>query len=189
MSAIITPTQGDLTKCTAEAIVNTVNCVGIMGRGLALDFKKAFPENFAFYEEACHRGELRPGGVLLFDRDHLAQPSLFGRPDPSPRYILNVATKQHWRFHSRPSDVVKGARNLAEICRNRGIKTIAVPPMGCGLGGLDWKVMRPLVIQELSSVPGLEVLLYDPPGFQLDAEPPKTGNPAATRRDASPAPF
>lgn len=123
---------GDILSEEAEALVNTVNCVGVMGRGIALQFKRAFPENFKAYEARCKRNEMQPGCVFVFETDELF----------SPRYIINFPTKRHWRGKSRIEDIESGLVSLVEEIQSRGIRSIAIPPLGSGLGGLDWTEVR-----------------------------------------------
>src|SRR5690242_6830780 len=120
--------KGDLLSEDVEALVNSVNCVGIMGRGIALQFKNAFPDNFRAYAAACRRGEVQPGRMFVFETGRLL----------NPRYIINFPTKRDWRGKSRLEDIETGLAALAEEIRARGIRSIAVPPLGSGLGGLDW---------------------------------------------------
>jgi len=147
-------TQGDILLAEAEALVNTVNCVGIMGRGIALQFRKAFPENFKTYEAACKRGEVRPGNMLVFETGLLA----------GPRYVINFPTKRHWKGKSRLKDIDDGLRALVKEIRDRGIRSVAVPPLGCGLGGLDWNVVRPRITEAFGELPQVRVLLFEPVG-------------------------
>ena len=142
--------QGDILQDDAEALVNTVNCVGTMGRGLALQFKKAFPENFKFYEEACERGEVRPGAMLVFPT---------GRLTP-PRYVINFPTKRHWKGKSRMEDIDSGLDALIKTVGKLGIRSVAVPPLGCGLGGLRWSQVRPRIEAAFRALPEVEVRLY-----------------------------
>lgn len=125
---MITFVTGDLLDAKVDALVNTVNTVGVMGKGLALQFKKAFPANFKAYEAGCKRGEVETGKMFVFDA---------GRIVP-PRYIINFPTKQHWRSPSTLEYVEYGLAALIEVIRHREIRSIAVPPLGAGLG-LDWK--------------------------------------------------
>src|SRR5438477_6393740 len=118
--------QGDILHADAEALVNTVNCVGIMGRGIALQFRKEFPDNYKFYKAVCDRKELHPGKMLVFDLNRLE----------NPRFIINFPTKRHWKGKSRIEDVRAGLESLVKEVRQRDIKSIAIPPLGCGLGGL-----------------------------------------------------
>lgn len=146
--------SGDILKASAEAIVNTVNCVGIMGRGVALQFKKAFPANFRAYEAACKADEVQPGRMFVFDTGAFT----------NPRYIINFPTKRHWKGKSRIEDIDSGLIALAQEVRDRGIKSIAIPPLGAGLGGLDWNDVRPRIEAALRSIPDLDVLIYQPNG-------------------------
>jgi O-acetyl-ADP-ribose deacetylase (regulator of RNase III) len=147
-------TNGDITAANAEALVNTVNCVGIMGRGIALQFRKAFPENFTYYRAACDREEVQPGAVLVYETHNIT----------NPQYIINFPTKRHWRGRSRLEDIEAGLAALVEEVRRRGIRSIAVPPLGCGLGGLSWADVRPRIEQAFQSLPHVHVLLYEPKG-------------------------
>src|SRR6201987_4374327 len=121
-------TQGDILNASVEALVNTVNCVGVMGRGIALQFRKAFPENFKAYEAACKRKEVVPGRMFVYETGLLT----------GPRFVINFPTKRHWKGKSRIKDIEAGLVALAREVKDRGIRSIAVPPLGCGLGGLDW---------------------------------------------------
>ena len=154
-------TSGNILDAEVEALVNTVNCVGIMGRGIALQFKHAFPENFRAYEEACRRKAVEPGRMFVFDTGELTL----------PRYIINFPTKRHWRGKSRMEDIDSGLVALVEEIGKRGIHTIAVPPLGSGLGGLDWAEVRPRIKAALSDLPGVEVLVYEPSGAAPDSRP------------------
>ena len=144
--------RGDLLKQNAEALVNAVNCVGVMGRGIALQFRKAFPENFKIYEAACKRGEVKPGEMLVFDTHQVT----------NPRYIINFPTKRHWRDQSRITDIESGLEALVEEVHDRGISSIAVPALGCGLGGLKWSEVRPRIEKAFAKVPDVQVWLFEP---------------------------
>lgn len=146
--------HGDILTANAEALVNTVNCVGVMGRGIALQFRKAFPENFSVYERACERGEVRPGKMLVFETGLLT----------GPRYIINFPTKRHWKGKSRMEDIETGLPALLDEIKKRGIRSVAVPPLGCGLGGLDWNKVRPKIVHAFESLPEVRVLLFEPSG-------------------------
>lgn len=143
---------GDILKADTQAIVNTVNCVGVMGRGLALQFKGAFPANFRLYKTACDRGEVQPGRMLVYDRGALN----------SPRYIINFPTKRHWKDKSRIEDIKCGLTALEVEIESRGIESIAIPPLGCGLGGLDWAEVRPLIEEAIGSIPGIRAVVFEP---------------------------
>ena len=137
-----------------EALVNTVNSVGYMGKGVALQFKQAFPENFTAYQKACRAKEVRPGKMFVFETGSMI----------SPKYIINFPTKRHWRGNSRLEDIESGLSALIQEIKRLGIGSIAVPPLGCGLGGLDWKVVRPMIEKAFSDMPEVRVLLFEPAG-------------------------
>lgn len=145
--------KGDLLKADVEALVNTVNLQGVMGKGIALQFKKAFPDNYKAYRKACQSSELRLGHMFIYPRGILP-----------PKFIINFPTKDHWRSKSRLADVAAGLRDLAIQIQDLGIKSVAVPPLGCGLGGLSWSKVRPLVVEHLGGLEGVEVVLYEPKG-------------------------
>jgi O-acetyl-ADP-ribose deacetylase (regulator of RNase III) len=154
MSMIIT--SGDLLKAEADAIVNTVNCVGVMGKGIALQFKKKWPENFRAYEKACKAGKVRLGTMFVHDLGGLAS---------KPHFIINFPTKDHWRGKSELSFIEEGLKDLVRVVREYGIRSIAIPPLGCGNGGLDWNVVRPLIEQAFRPLQSeVEVLTYAPDG-------------------------
>ncbi|HEX4494203.1 MAG TPA: macro domain-containing protein [Thermoanaerobaculia bacterium] len=146
--------QGDILRAETEALVNTVNCVGVMGRGIALQFKNLFPANFKAYEAACQKGEVRPGHMLVFDTGELT----------APRYVINFPTKRHWRGKSRIEDVQAGLAALVEEIEALKIRSIAIPPLGSGLGGLDWAEVRPLIERAMAVLPEVEVLIFEPGG-------------------------
>ena len=146
-------TRGDIFAQHAEAIVNPVNCVGVMGRGLALQFKRRYPDAFLAYRRACEAGRVQPGRMFMFDTG-------FDRP----RWIVHFPTKRHWRDRSAIGDIEAGLRGLAEAVTRHGIPSIAIPPLGCGLGGLDWHAVRPLVAHCLAGTPATVIVLEPPPG-------------------------
>lgn len=146
--------RGDILKAKADALVNTVNCVGVMGRGIALQFKKVFPEVFKAYEAACKRGQVEPGKVLVHDLTRFEQ----------PHYVINLPTKRHWKGKSRMEDIDAGLDALVAEVRRLGLESVAVPPLGCGLGGLDWEQVRPRIERAFRDLPGVRVLLYEPKG-------------------------
>lgn len=145
---------GDIIAEDAEALVNTVNCVGIMGRGIALQFKNAFPDNFKAYEQACKSHEVQPGRMFVFEAHTLS----------NPRYIINFPTKRHWRGKSRIEDIEAGLKALVAEIKSRGIKSIAIPPLGSGLGGLNWTDVRPRIEDALKDLPDIHVFVYEPKG-------------------------
>ncbi len=146
--------RGDILRTEAEALVNTVNCVGVMGRGIALQFKRAYPENFKAYAAACKRGEVAPGRMFVFERGGFL----------SPKYIINFPTKRHWRGKSRMEDIEAGLVALVDEVRRRGIQSIAIPPLGSGLGELDWNEVRTKIETTLQRLPDVRVLLFEPTG-------------------------
>lgn len=146
--------RGDILKAKTDALVNTVNCKGVMGRGIALQFKKAFPEAYKAYKAACDRGELKPGIVLVHDLNRFEQ----------PHYVIDVPTKRHWRGKSRIEDIEAGLNALVAEVRRLGLKSVAVPPLGCGLGGLSWAEVRPRIEHALADLSDVHVLLFEPKG-------------------------
>lgn len=151
---MITYQTGDIFKAEAEALVNTVNCVGVMGRGIALQFKKQFPGNFKVYEAACKREEVKPGKMFVYETEALI----------GPRYIINFPTKRHWKGASRIEDIESGLRDLAGVIGDLKIRSIALPPLGCGLGSLDWNEVRGRIGKHLEGLEGTEVLVFEPQG-------------------------
>ncbi|HOU53597.1 MAG TPA: macro domain-containing protein [Myxococcota bacterium] len=143
---------GNILDADAEALVNSVNCVGVMGRGIARQFKEAWPDNFRAYADACRRGEVQPGRMFVFETGRLT----------NPRYIMNFPTKRHWRGKSRLEDIEAGLRALKEEIRRRGIRSIAIPPLGAGLGGLDWGVVRSRIEQALGDLGDVRVIVFEP---------------------------
>jgi len=148
---------GDILAADVAALVNPVNCVGTMGRGLAHQFKRAFPENFRAYVDACVRGEVRPGSMFLFETGALANPG----------YIVNFPTKRHWRARSRMDDIEAGLEALAGLIRARDIVSVAVPALGSGLGGLEWSSVRPRIEEALGGLEGVEIIGFEPRGAPL----------------------
>jgi O-acetyl-ADP-ribose deacetylase (regulator of RNase III) len=147
-------TQGDLLKAEAEALVNTVNCVGVMGRGVALQFRKAYPENFKAYVAACKAHLVQPGTMFIYQLHRF----------DGPQFIINFPTKRHWKSASRIEDIKAGLVDLIHVVQQHHIRSIAVPPLGCGLGGLDWEDVRPLIIEAFQGLPEVDVLLFEPDG-------------------------
>ena len=149
---------GDILSEDVEALVNTVNCVGVMGRGIALQFKRAFPENFKAYAARCKRDEMQPGQVFVFETGQLTH----------PHYIINFPTKRHWRGKSRMEDIESGLASLAQEIRACGIRSIAIPPLGSGLGGLDWAEVRRRVQAALEKFDDVKVVVFEPGGGPVD---------------------
>jgi O-acetyl-ADP-ribose deacetylase (regulator of RNase III) len=149
---MIHPCKGNLLEAPVEALVNTVNTVGVMGKGLALQFRTAFPENYQAYQAACARGGVKVGQMFVTEY----------QTGGNPRYIINFPTKSDWRDPSRLEYITEGLRDLARVLRERQIKSIALPAVGCGLGGLKWPVVKPLVVEAFAQFPELNVLLFEP---------------------------
>lgn len=154
--------NGDLLESDAEALVNAVNTVGIMGKGIALQFKQRFPANTAAYEQACAANKVQTGRMFVTDTGDLL----------GARWIINFPTKQHWRGKSRLEWITAGLVDLHRTIVNLRIRSIAIPPLGAGLGGLDWAEVRPLIADSLEDLTGVRIWIYEPLA-------------SATRRNAS----
>lgn len=145
-------TRGNLLDAEVEAVVNTVNTVGVMGKGIALMFKDRFGPNYEAYRAACQAGQVEVGRMFVTETGEL-----YG-----PRWIVNFPTKKHWRQPTRLGWVQSGLDALRGEILQRGIRSIAIPPLGCGNGGLDWADVRPLIERALGDLPGVEVVVYEP---------------------------
>lgn len=143
--------NGDILREDVEAIVNTVNCVGIMGRGLALQFKNKFPQNFKEYQLACTNKEVQLGKMFVHQTGQLI----------NPKYIINFPTKGHWKQNSKIEDISNGLDDLITIIEKYSIKSIAIPPLGSGLGGLDWNQVKKLIEEKLKNI-NCTVILFEP---------------------------
>ena len=141
---------GDILKSKCQTLVNTVNCVGIMGKGIALEFKKRFPEMFNDYFHRCESGNVHPGMPYLYK-------SLL------PPQIINFPTKDHWKSVSKIEDIEKGLDYLLENYKKWGVTSLAVPPLGCGNGQLEWAAVGPLIYRKLIQM-DIPVQLYAPYG-------------------------
>jgi O-acetyl-ADP-ribose deacetylase (regulator of RNase III) len=147
--------EGDLLASGAEALVNPVNCVGVAGKGLALAFRQRWPGAFKEYRHACDWGWLRPGRILpVLVPDETS--------DSQATLILHFPTKRHWRTPSRLKDIEAGLPVLAAYLREYAVRSVAVPALGCGLGGLDWETVRPAIEGALGGIVACDVLLYPP---------------------------
>lgn len=151
--------SGDLLDADVDVLVNTVNTVGVMGKGVALQFKRAFPANLKAYEQACKRNEVVLGKMFLFDNGQITRPC----------WIVNFPTKAHWRSRSRLSDIETGLDDLRAVMVELKITSIALPPLGCGNGGLDWSDVRPLIEDKLQGLDA-EVHVYAPAGAPAAAD-------------------
>jgi O-acetyl-ADP-ribose deacetylase (regulator of RNase III) len=149
---MITYKTGDLLLEDVDALVNAVNCVGIMGRGIALQFKKKFPQNYVAYEKACNEKEIVPGRVFVHETGSLL----------NPRLIINFPTKRHWRNPSLLEDIEAGLKDLVRVIRDYHIQSIALPPLGCGLGGLSWNSVRALMENWLGKLSDVHIVIFKP---------------------------
>ena len=154
--------RGNLLQADAEALVNTVNTEGYMGKGIALQFKQAFPVNFKAYASAAKKGEVQPGRMFVHATARLT----------NPRFIINFPTKRHWRARSKMEDIEAGLEALVAELRRLGVRSVAIPPLGCGYGGLKWSEVRPRIEAALANVPDVKVLLFAPRGTPAADEMP-----------------
>jgi len=170
---VIRDQTGNLLQAKTDALVNTVNTVGVMGKGIALQFKRAFPANYKAYKRACDQGQVELGQMFVWDAGALAQ--------VQPRFVINFPTKKHWRSKSRLSDIETGLTELVRVIGDLSIQSIALPPLGCGLGGLDWSDVRPMIVAAFTDIPEVEVLLFGPDGAPTPAtQPIRTDRPKMT---------
>lgn len=145
---------GDLLQADVEALVNSVNTVGVMGKGVALQFRQAYPGNYEAYLAACKHNAVRPGHIHVYKTGLLT----------NPKYILNFPTKRHWKGKSRMADIEAGLADLAATIRGLGIRSIAIPPLGCGNGGLRWSEVLPRIEETMAALHNVHVLVYAPEG-------------------------
>lgn len=142
---------GDLLQTSAEALVNTVNTVGVMGKGIALQFKIRFPKNYKIYKDACKKGEFKTGQVLVVkDGDLMDQ-----------KWVINFPTKAHWKSPSKYEYIAEGLKSLVEAIKEHKIKSIAIPPLGCGNGGLDWSRVKQMMTEALSESEA-QIIIFEP---------------------------
>ena len=147
-------TEGNLLTARVDALVNTVNTVGVMGKGIALQFKRAFPTNYRAYEAACRAGEVVVGKVFVHDLGGLVQ----------PQFIINFPTKRHWKGKAKLEFIEAGLRDLVREIRRLRIRSVALPPLGCGNGGLDWAQVYPTIRKAFEELPNVLVRVYEPKG-------------------------
>lgn len=145
-------TKGNLLEASTEALVNTVNTVGVMGKGIALQFKKEYPANFRVYAKACKDKSFKTGELLVVKDRNINGEKL----------IINFPTKAHWRGKSKYEYIVSGLKDLQKVITEKQIKSIAIPPLGCGNGGLDWLKVKTLLEQFLGELKEVEILIYEP---------------------------
>ena len=144
---------GNLLEADVDALVNTVNTKGVMGKGVALQFKRAFPENYKAYRAASAAGQVTLGRMFVVDTGRLER----------PRYLINFPTKDHWRSRSRLADIEAGLQDLRRVLTELDIESVALPPLGCGLGGLRWSDVRPRIEHALAELP-VRTLVFEPHG-------------------------
>ena len=145
---MITYIQGNQFDSAAQVITNTVNCVGVMGKGIALDFKKRFPAMFNDYQARCKSLQVKPGTPYLWEDDRTQ--------------ILNFPTKRHWNEPSHLEDIDAGLAYLARNHDALGIRSLALPALGCGNGGLEWSTVKSLIEKHLGPIEALDVFVYEP---------------------------
>jgi O-acetyl-ADP-ribose deacetylase (regulator of RNase III) len=144
--------KGNLLEEKVQAYVNTVNCVGIMGKGIALQFKMAFPDNYKEYKKVCDDGKMHIGKMFITNDNNMFE----------SKYIINFPTKTHWKAKSKLEHIEKGLNDLVKKINEFNIKSIVIPPLGCGLGGLDWNEVRSVIEQKLSHLEDVNIIVYAP---------------------------
>lgn len=157
---MITTAEGNLLQAPADALINTVNTEGVMGKGIALQFKEAFDLNYRLYRQACKEQHVRVGEMFVTETHELV----------GPRFIINFPTKRHWKEKSRLEYITDGLEDLKSIIAKHGITSVAMPPLGCGNGGLDWHQVRPLIVQALAEV-AIPIQLYEPSATISERKP------------------
>ena len=153
-------TSGDLFDDPAEAYVNPVNCVGVMGAGLALQFRTRYPRYFQAYADCCREGGIAPGSVHLF-----------ATRERQPRYIISFPTKRHWRDRSRLADIEAGLKTLRQAVIDYSVRSVAVPALGAGLGGLEWAQVSARITKALGDLDGVNVRVFEPLPLRREAAP------------------
>lgn len=155
--------KGDIFIAQTDAIINTVNCVGVMGKGIALEFKRRWPKNFQAYKKLCAENKLITGKMFVFENSDMFK-------SDSHRYLINFPTKQHWRSKSKLSYIEEGLNDFIIQIKKFNIKSVAIPPLGCGNGGLDWLVVRDLIEKKLSPINDVEFLVFVPKEEKIEPE-------------------
>ncbi len=150
---MIREAHGDLLAADVDAIVNTVNTVGVMGKGIALQFKNSYPGNYKLYRAACARGEVKLGEMFVFDAGQLMR----------PRWVINFPTKGHWKSRSKLRDIEAGLVDLRRVLAELGVGSVALPPLGCGNGGLNWRDVEPMIQRHLADLT-IDIVVYPPKG-------------------------
>lgn len=155
--------KGDILKQNTEALVNTVNCVGVMGRGVALSFRDAYPENYRLYKKACDNKEVKIGKMFVYFSGDIFE----------KKYIINFPTKQHWKGKSKIEYIQAGLVDLVRVIKEYCINSITIPPLGCGLGGLDWKIVRPIIEDALKELKDVKINIIEPDkSFEIERSEP-----------------
>ena len=173
---MITYKTGNILHDQADAIINTVNTVGVMGKGLALQFKKAFPDNYKAYKKACDSKSLMTGQVLPVSLNSLS----------APYYIINFPTKAHWKANSKLEYIEQGLESLKVEVKRLKLKSIAIPALGSGLGGLQWQDVNQLIQTSLAELPEIEWRVYAPQSApSAESMPNKTTRPKMTKGRAA----
>lgn len=149
---MITYTTGNLLEADVEALVNTVNTVGVMGKGVALMFKERFSKNMEEYAEACKLGDIQTGKMFITHTDELS----------GATWIVNFPTKQHWRNKSKMEWIESGLQDLRKFIIEKNIKSIAIPPLGAGNGGLKWHEVKPRIVEALNDLEDVDIFVYEP---------------------------
>ena len=149
---MLTFTQGDLFEANAEALVNAVNTAGVMGKGIALVFKQTFPDNYDAYRVACKANRVRTGSMFFTERDG----------GGNPKWIVNFPTKEHWRSRSKFEWIADGLDDLRRVIKDQHIRSVALPSLGAGHGGLPWKQVRKLIEEKLAGLSDVKVTVYEP---------------------------
>ncbi len=151
---MIVTSRGNIlrTSTTYNALVNPVNCIGVMGKGLALQFKELYPKNYTAYKKACELRQVKIGECWVFERD----------PIVNPKFIINFPTKQHWHDNSKIEDIKAGLEDLAFVVYTLKINSIAIPALGCGLGQLRWLDVKPLIEETFSKMEDVDVIMFEP---------------------------
>lgn len=145
---MVTYVNGDIFKSPAQVLTNTVNCVGVMGKGIALEFKNRHPKLFSDYKVRCDQGKVKLGEPYLWEDDRVQ--------------ILNFPTKRHWKDNSLLQDIEDGLKYLANNYDKMSLQSIAMPALGCGNGGLNWNDVMSLIDKYLGAIPDLDVYVYEP---------------------------
>lgn len=173
---MITYQTGNILHDQADAIINTVNTVGVMGKGLALQFKKAFPDNFKVYKKACDNKLVTTGQVLPVSLNSIS----------APFYIINFPTKAHWKGKSQLEYIEQGLESLKTEVKRLELKSVAIPALGSGLGGLPWQDVEQMIQHSLAELPEVEWRIYPPQAApKAEKMPDKTKRPAMTKGRAA----